>query len=496
LDATSGAGVCTLSGTNGSTVNYTAIGNCVIDANQAGNTTYAAATAVTQSVGVSLVPQTITFAALAATTMAQSPVTVSATASSTLPVTFTSGTPTVCTAGGTNGSTITLLKAGTCSVVANQAGNATFGPAPAVTQSFTVTAVAQTITFAALAATTMAQSPVTVAATASSALPVTFTSGTPTVCTAGGTNGSTITLLKAGTCSVVANQAGNATFGPAPAVTQSFTVTAVAQTITFAALAAKTMAQSPVTVAATASSTLPVTFTSGTPTVCTAGGTNGSTITLLKAGTCSVVANQAGNATFGPAPAVTQSFTVSLSAQTITFAALAAKTTAQSPMTVSATASSTLPVTFTTTTPTVCTAGGTNGSTITLLTGGTCSVVANQAGNATFGPAPAVTQSFTVTAAAAPTSSVISPSSGATVSGTSVLFDASASNASSVKFVLIGGAFGFAGPTVCTATPTFFGWACQWNSTTVPNNSYIVVSVASNGTTTVNSVGPIIKVSN
>ena len=85
----------------------------------------------------------------------------------------------------------------------------------------------QTITFGALASRTLAQSPFTVSATASSGLPVSFTSGTPAVCTAGGTNGSTITLLSVGTCTIVANQAGNASFSAAPPVSQSFAVTAV-----------------------------------------------------------------------------------------------------------------------------------------------------------------------------------------------------------------------------------------------------------------------------
>jgi hypothetical protein len=43
VDSTSGAGVCNVSGINGTTVDYTAVGSCVIDADQAGNSTYAAA---------------------------------------------------------------------------------------------------------------------------------------------------------------------------------------------------------------------------------------------------------------------------------------------------------------------------------------------------------------------------------------------------------------------------------------------------------------------
>jgi hypothetical protein len=311
-------------------------------------------------------------------------------------VTFTSSTPTVCTPGGNNGATITLLKAGTCSVVASQAGNNVFAPATPVTQSFTVTAAAQTITFATLANRSSTQSPFTVSATATSKLAVTFTTTTPTVCTASGTNGTTITLLKGGTCSVVANQAGNNIYAAAPAVTRSFTVTALAQAITFGTLANKTKAQSPVTVTATATSKLAVTFTSGTTAVCTAGGTNGATITLLKAGTCTIVANQAGNNVYAAAPSVSRSFTVTLPAQTITFGTLVTKVIGNAPFTVKATASSGLAVTFVSETAAVCTAGGTNGATITLHKAGICTIEAIQVGNASFAPAVAVSRSFLV----------------------------------------------------------------------------------------------------
>ena len=215
VDPSTTAGVCNVAGTNGATLNYTAVGTCKVDANQAGNATFAAAPQVQQSVTVTAVVkanQTITFAALANRTGAQSPVTVTATASSGLPVTFTTTTPTVCTAGGTNGSTITLVKAGTCTVVAAQAGNATFNAAPSVTRSFTVTKANQTITLGALPNRTRAQSPVTVSATASSGLAVTVTSLTPGVCTTGGTNGATLALVRTGPCIIFLTQAGNALY--------------------------------------------------------------------------------------------------------------------------------------------------------------------------------------------------------------------------------------------------------------------------------------------
>ena len=66
----------------------------------------------------------------------------------------------------------------------------------------------------------MLQTPFTVSATASSGLPVSF-STTPTVCMSTGTSGASITLVEAGTCTVRADQAGNSAFNPAPSVSRA-----------------------------------------------------------------------------------------------------------------------------------------------------------------------------------------------------------------------------------------------------------------------------------
>ena len=78
-----------------------------------------------------------------------------------------------------------------------------------------------------------------------------------------------------------------------------------------------------------------------------------------------------------------------------------------------------------------------------------------------------------------PTTSILIPASGATLSGTGATLDASASNATSVEFLLFGGTYGYDAPVICTATSTIYGWLCSWNTTTVPNGSYVLVSLAS-----------------
>ena len=94
-----------------------------------------------------------------------------------------------------------------------------------------------------------------------------------------------------------------------------------------------------------------------------------------------------------------------------------------------------------------------------------------------------------------PTTSVVIPSNGATLSGSTFL-DASATNATSVEFQLFGGIYGFYGPIICTATPTYYGWLCNWNTTTVPNGSYLLSSVAFNSAGSAFSSGVNITVSN
>ena len=82
------------------------------------------------SVGV---PQTITFAnpgAVVSTT------TLSATASSQLPVSYISTSPSICSV---SGSVVTVIAAGTCNVTASQIGDQTYSSAPDVSQSFSVT---------------------------------------------------------------------------------------------------------------------------------------------------------------------------------------------------------------------------------------------------------------------------------------------------------------------------------------------------------------------
>jgi hypothetical protein len=246
-------------------------------------------TFVNGTLTVTQATQKITFPAVAAQ-IAGTDVDLAALASSNSGLTlgFASLTPSVCKVSGPLAS---LLAAGSCTIQATQTGNVDYLAAAAVTQTFTVGPATQTghqtVTFPPIG-TQMAATTVNLKATASSGLPVAFVSLTPSVCTVSGT---TAALIAYGFCTIQAWQGGNSQYYATPVASQEFGVAHAHQTVDFPAIGIW-FAGMTVNLVATASSGLPVTFTSTTPAVCTV---SGSTAMLNAYGFCRVVATQAGN---------------------------------------------------------------------------------------------------------------------------------------------------------------------------------------------------------
>jgi hypothetical protein len=202
-------------------------------------------------------------------------------------------------------------------------------------------------------------------------------------------SGSTVTIVGAGTTTITASQAGNTSFAAATSVPQTLTVNQASQTITFAALAAKTFGDAPFPLSATASSSLTVSFASSNTSVATV---SGSTVTIVGAGTTTITASQAGNANFAAATAVPQLLTINKASQTITFNTLPDRTLGDAAFTLTAVASSSLAVSYSTTSDKITISG----SQVTLVKAGRATIIANQAGNASFNPAPGVERNFCI----------------------------------------------------------------------------------------------------
>ena len=453
----SASSVCSIAG---STVSFTAVGTCTVNANQAGGSNYEPAGQVQQSFAVAKGDQTIGFDALTDRRFDEGPVTVSATASSGLTVSFSSATPGVCTVAGTS---VTFVSVGTCTVNANQGGDSNWNAAPQVQQSFQVTKGDQTIGFGALTDRRFDESPVTVSATASSGLTVSFSSATPGVCTVAGTS---VTFVSVGACTVNANQGGDSNWNAAPQVQQSFQVTKGNQTVAFTSPApgAAKVGGPTYTPSGTATSGLAVspTIDPSSSSVCSIAA---GAISFNAVGTCTVNANQPGNGNWNSAPQVQQSFSVAKGDQSVSFTSSApgAATAGGGTYTAAATATSGLTVTFSSATPSICSSGGTNGSTISFVGSGTCTVNATQGGDTNWNPAPQAQQTFSV-AKASPTLSVSAPATGTAgtvISAASITATLAASSGSNATSTITFRVFGpqASAPTTCAAGGTTVGTA-------------------------------------
>jgi alpha-tubulin suppressor-like RCC1 family protein len=301
---------------------------------------------------------------------------------------------------------VSIVASGLCTIVAAQTGGTSGGivyaTAAPVSQSFTIR-TGQVITFAQPADIDASAAPFSLGATTSSPLTVSYTTSTPSVCTV--TSAGVVTLLTYGTCTITATQSGGVsggvTYAAATSVTRSFE-SRRAQTITFtlATPINRVYTSGDFAVSATSFSTLPVTFSSSTPSICTV---TGSTVSMVTVGTCTVVAAQSGGVsggiTYAAAPEVARSFNALGVPQTITFPAIPPKRDYDADFPLPATASSGLAVTYVTNNTSVCTIVPTRRLHIYGM--GTCIVTASQAGGpiggVIYAAAPSMQQTFVIT---------------------------------------------------------------------------------------------------
>jgi len=370
-------GGCTASGT---TVKFTTAGvPCTVTVSQVGGAYYRAATPVSQTTTPVGGPQSISgFANLPSGLAPGGTFSVAAAASSGLGVTFAaSGACTI------DARLVAITAAGTCSVRASQAGNASFLPAVDVVRT-TVVKADQTIAVLPLPIAPPAGSTASMLSLASASSGLSITVAAAGGCTSSGT---TVSFTTAGVlCTVTVSQNGGTYYWPAtPVVRETTTMVGTQQITGFVTLPKSLVVGSTFSVAATATSKLPVGFVASGP--CTVAVR---TVTITGSGICTVTASQAGNASFLPALDVVRT-TVVKSAQAITFAPLPAGPAAASSTTVASSSSSGLLVKL------VATGGCTvSGFKITFTVAGvTCTVMASQAGSTYVNAAPVVIRTTT-----------------------------------------------------------------------------------------------------
>ncbi|MEL4410184.1 Ig-like domain-containing protein [Shewanella algae] len=396
--SSSTTGVCTI--TASGTLTFVTTGNCSIDADQAGDSSYNAAPTVTQSFTVNAVvpgaPTSVNAVAsdASATVSFSAPASTGGAAISSYTVTSSPGGITANGAG--SPLTVSGLSNGTDYSFIVSASN-TAGTGPASSPSNTVTPKAnQSISFNNPGAQSFGTTP-TLTATASSGLTPVFSSTTTGVCTI--TSTGTLAFVTTGNCSIDADQAGDSSYNAAPTVTQSFTVNAVVPgaPMSVSAVAADASAtvsfSAPASTGGAAISSYTVTSSPGGITASGAG--SPLTVSGLSNGTDYSFTVSASN-TAGTGPASSSSNTVTPKAsQSISFNNPGAQSFGTTP-TLTATASSGLAPVFSSNSTGVCTI--TTIGTLNFVSAGSCSINADQAGDSSYNAAPTVTQSFTVNA--------------------------------------------------------------------------------------------------
>ncbi len=367
----------------GKTVTIHKAGTTNITASVVATEVYNAAS-TQQSLTINGVEQTITFGELPTKTFGDTPFELSASANSDLAITFSSSDPTVASI---EVNMATILKAGSVTITANQTGNDNYSSATA-TQTLTINKAAQNITFGALPEKTFGEASFAFSATASSSLGVTFASSDAAVASI---EGATVSLLKAGTVTITASQAGNDNYLAADPVTQQLVINKAAQSITFEALPSKTFGDAPFELSATSSTGLPITFSSSNTSIINV---EGNLATVAGAGSATITALQAGNDNYQPATAE-QSITINKAAQSIAFEELPAIKADDEPIELTATATSGLPVSFGSQDETIALI---EGSALTVVSAGETSIAASQPGNENYLAAEEVVRTLVVEA--------------------------------------------------------------------------------------------------
>ena len=460
---------------SGNTLTLTGAGTLVLNARQAGNSSYAAYSG-SETITVTTVAQTVAALPSAMSlTMAQSPYTLPAKTDQGLPISYSLNTST----GSVSGNILSMYSTSPISLTASQAGNATYAP---WSESVAITVTNTTKTAQTLASLptslslTMAQSPYTLPNKTDQGLIVSYS----IVSGPGSVSGNTLTLTGAGTVVVSATQAGNATYSSFQQST-NITVTSTtktAQTVSnFPSTLSLDMAQTPYGLPSTTSAGLTLSYTvvSGPATI------SGSTLTLTGAGTVVLSATQSGNSTYA-AYSGAEAITVTTVAQTVSsFPSSMNLTTGASPYTLPANTDQGLGISYSV----VSGPGSISGHTLTLTGAGTVVVSATQAGNATYA-AYTGNETITVSALSAQTVSSFPSTQNVTLGSGAISLTAKTSAGQTITYTVVSGPATISGDTLTiTGSGTVvISASAAGNSTSAAYSGTETITVTSGSTMT------------
>ncbi|MEP6389402.1 MAG: hypothetical protein ABJ056_05725 [Halioglobus sp.] len=247
------------------------------------------------------------------------PLNPSAVASSGLPVTHTSLTPSTCTVSGV---LITMVSAGECRVEASQPGDATYEPAVSLGQSVLqinpppsgglptnpglqfdpqdTEIFEPSGSFLLSPAASTLQTPV------DPQPDILYSSATPSVCSIPLQGSTSVDILGVGTCLIAVESAPNSIYLAGGPIEESIEILPRPQTIIFGSQPDQPFSEGatfPLNPAASANSGLPVMYNSLSPAICAMSGID---VIMVSSGNCLIEAAQPGGDTWNAAPPVSQ----------------------------------------------------------------------------------------------------------------------------------------------------------------------------------------------
>lgn len=321
-------------------------------------------------------------------TLGDAPIKLTATATSGLPVSYSSSDETIAYL---SNDTLFVVGVGAALITASQAGSTLYQPAADVSLILNVSApvLDQSISWNQTLTANINDSTLELTATASSGLPVSYTCSDENIAIV---NGNVLTLLGVGQAVITASQAGNAYYHPAPSVVKILTVNEAGgeepqpQTISWEQNLSVNLSDGMLTLSATASSGLPVSYSCSDENVAIV---NGNILVLTGVGQAIITASQAGNDNYLPAQNVMKVLNVTESTpimqeQSISWNQELNVILSDAYLVLTATATSGLPVSYTCSDENVATV---NGSVLLLMNAGQAIITASQSGNDNYYPA-------------------------------------------------------------------------------------------------------------
>lgn len=278
-------------------------GTATITASQAGDNGYSPATSITKTITVSKKSQSLSWTQTLSGFVGDTPIQLSATSNSELPVAYTSSNTNVATI---EGNVLTIVGEGTSTITAKQSGNNIYNAASEISKTITVSKKSQAITWTQTLSAFVDDAPIQLLATTNSELPVVYTSSNVNVATI---ENDFLTIVGEGTSTITAKQAGNGTYNAATNIVKTIIVSKRSQLITWDQTLSAKVGDDPILLTASSDSDLPIVYTSSNTNAATI---EGKILMIVGKGVTVITASQPGNTIFKSAKTVDKMLIVSV----------------------------------------------------------------------------------------------------------------------------------------------------------------------------------------